>query len=70
MIAQVNTIEACQEIITKLQTAIRYLFPSGAAADLSEKIKKLESVMNLNTDTISLKQEIAHFMVKQTSYPF
>jgi len=70
MIAQVNTVEACQEIITKLQTAIRYLFPSGAAADLSEKIKKLESVMNLNTDTISLKQEIAHFMVKQTSYPF
>jgi hypothetical protein len=70
IIAQVNTVEACQEIITKLQTAIRYLFPSGAAADLSEKIKKLESVMNLNTDTISLKQEIAHFMVKQTSYPF
>ena len=70
MIAQVNTIEACQEIITKLQTAIRYLFPSGATVDLVEKIKKLESAMNLDTDTISLKQEIAHFMVKQTSYPF
>ena len=56
--------------MTKLQTAIRHLFPSGAAADLAEKIEKLESAMNLNTDTISLKQEIADFMVKQTSYPF
>ena len=41
----------------------------AAGVDLAEKIEKLESAMNLDTDAISLKQEIADFMVKQTSYP-
>ena len=70
LIAKVNTTEATQEIMIKLQTAIRHLFPSGTTAGLAQKIEKLESAMNLDTDTISLKQEIAHFMVKQTAYPF
>lgn len=70
MIAQVNTIEACKQIENKLNTAILHLFKSGPPEHFNSQVEKLVEMMELKTDTISLKQEIADFMVKQTAYPF
>lgn len=70
MIAQVNAQEACSEIMIKIDTAFKNLYPSGVPAELIDLKLQLEAIMTLNTDTISLKQEIAKFMIKQTSYPF
>ena len=69
-IAQAHTQEASNEIISKLNTAIRNLYPYGAPEKLLDLKNQLEKIMDLNTDTISLKEEIARFMIKQSSYPF
>lgn len=70
MIAQVNAQESSRDILLKLDSIIRNLYPSGASDELKGRVEQLGTVLNLNTDTISLKQQIAKFMIKQTSYPF
>tara|TARA_A100001037_G_scaffold302330_1_gene333691 strand:- start:773 stop:2563 length:1791 start_codon:yes stop_codon:yes gene_type:complete len=46
------------------------IFRESIPKDFNASVQSLEKMMTLNTDTISLKQELASFMITQNDYPF
>jgi alkylation response protein AidB-like acyl-CoA dehydrogenase len=69
-IARIFAAESLHEIKTLANVCLNKIFKETIPTELKESVMALEDRMTLNTDTISLKQDLADFMTTQKTYPF
>tara|TARA_B110000438_G_scaffold30528_1_gene29896 strand:- start:14 stop:1804 length:1791 start_codon:yes stop_codon:yes gene_type:complete len=69
-IAKIYVTEALLEIRSFTSICINRIFKSPIPVKVNKSIDALHSLICLNTDTISLKQELANYMYGQKTYPF
>lgn len=64
----------CADVLLKIKLLVNRClnrtFSESIPDRISVPVKQLEEHITLNTDTISLKQELAEYMYSQKSYPF
>ncbi len=70
VIARIFTAESLLEVKSLSNICLNKIFMETIPEDFKDKVVQLESRMTLNTDTISLKQSLADFMVSKNNYPF
>tara|TARA_B100001996_G_C18623975_1_gene578986 strand:- start:885 stop:1409 length:525 start_codon:yes stop_codon:yes gene_type:complete len=70
IIAKIFTSESLLRIKSLANISINKIFNELTLSNHKSSIQKLESRITLKTDTISLKQELADFMLNQKAYPF
>ncbi len=69
-IAKIFASESLLRIKSLSNISINKIFNKTTIINHKESIQKLESRITLKTDTISLKQRLADFMLNQKAYPF
>jgi len=69
-IARIFAAESLHEIKTLANVCLNKIFKETIPTELKESVMALENRMTLNTDTISLKQDLADYMITQKTYPF
>jgi len=69
-IARIFCADALLNIILLVNRCLNKIFNESIPDRISVPAKQLEEHMTLETDTISLKQELAEYMYAQRSYPF
>ena len=69
-IARIFCADALLNIILLVNRCLNKIFNESIPDRISVPTKQLEEHMTLETDTISLKQELAEYMYAQRSYPF
>lgn len=69
-IGKVFTSESGQQIREMARTGLKRIFRGAIPERISKTVTRLEERMELNLDTIALKQEIANFVFDQKKYPF
>ncbi len=69
-IARIFAAESLHEIKTLANVCLNKIYKETIPTELKESVMALENRMTLNTDTISLKQDLADYMITQKTYPF
>ena len=69
-IARIFAAESLHEIKTLANVCLNKIYKETIPTELKESVMELENRMTLNTDTISLKQDLADYMITQKTYPF
>ena len=70
IIAKIYVSESLLKIKYLSNISINKIFNGKTIKNHKENIEKLESILTSKTDTITLKQKLADFMLKQKAYPF
>jgi hypothetical protein len=70
VITRIFTAESLLKIKSLSNICLNKIFEENIPNETAQFVQSLESIMTLNTDTISLKQSLADFMYTKNNYPF
>jgi hypothetical protein len=70
VIARIFTAESILNVKLLSNICLNKIYSEVIPETYQETIVELESRMTLNTDTISLKQSLADYMITKKDYPF
>ena len=70
IIAKIFTTESLLRIKSLVNVSMNKIFNHTSTHKQEKDLNELESRITLKTNTISLKKELASFMIQQKSYPF
>ena len=70
VITRIFTAESLLKIKSLSNIFLNKIFEENIPNETAQFVQSLESIMTLNTDTISLKQSLADFMYTKNNYPF
>ena len=69
-IAKINVAESLLEVRSLSAKCLNRIFSKNVPTSIMRSVTKLHDIINLDTDTISLKKDLGEFMIDRNDYPF
>ena len=69
-IAKINVAESLLEVRSLSAKCLNRIFSENVPTSIMRSVTKLHDIINLDTDTISLKKDLGEFMIDRKDYPF
>ena len=69
-IAKINVAESLLEVRSLSAKCLNRIFSEDVPTSIMKSVTKLHDIINLDTDTISLKKDLGEFMIDRKDYPF
>lgn len=69
-IAKINVAESLLEVRSLSAKCLNRIFSENVPTSTMRSVTKLHDIINLDTDTISLKKDLGEFMIDRKDYPF
>ena len=69
-IAKINVAESLLEVRSLSAKCLNRIFSKNVPTSIMRSVTKLHDIINLDTDTISLKKDLGEFMIDKKDYPF
>ncbi len=69
-IAKINVAESLLEVRSLSAKCLNRIFSENVPTSIMRSVTKLHDIINLDTDTISLKKDLGEFMIGRKDYPF
>ena len=69
-IARINVAESLLEVRSLSAKCLNRIFSENVPTSTMRSVTKLHDIINLDTDTISLKKDLGEFMIDRKDYPF
>ncbi len=69
-IAKTNVADSLLDIIRLSSICINSIFSSSIPLEINDKVNKLQNLLKLNTDTITLKKSLGRYILEKKEYPF
>ena len=69
-IARINVAESLLEVRSLSSKCLNRIFSENVPTSIMRSVTKLHDIINLDTDTISLKKDLGEFMIDRKDYPF
>ena len=69
-IAKINVAESLLEVRSLSAKCLNRIFSENVPTSIMRSVTKLHDIINLDTDTISLKKDLGEFMINRKDYPF
>ena len=69
-IAKINVAESLLEVKSLSAKCLNRIFSENVPTSIMRSVTKLHDIINLDTDTISLKKDLGEFMIDRKDYPF
>ena len=69
-IAKINVAESLLEVRSLSAKCLNRIFSKNVPTSIMRSVTKLHDIINLDTDTISLKKDLGEFMIDRKDYPF
>ena len=69
-IAKINVAESLLEVRSLSAKCLNRIFSENVPTSIMRSVTKLHDIINLDTDTISLKKDLGEFMIDKKDYPF
>ena len=69
-IARINVAESLLEVRSLSAKCLNRIFSENVPTSIMRSVTKLHDIINLDTDTISLKKDLGEFMIDRKDYPF
>ena len=69
-IARINVAESLLEVRSLSAKCLNRIFSEDVPTSIMRSVTKLHDIINLDTDTISLKKDLGEFMIDRKDYPF
>ena len=69
-IAKINVAESLLEVRSLSAKCLNRIFSENLPTSIMRSVTKLHDIINLDTDTISLKKDLGEFMIDRKDYPF
>ena len=68
--ARINVAESLLEVRSLSAKCLNRIFSEDVPTSIMRSVTKLHDIINLDTDTISLKKDLGEFMIDRKDYPF
>ena len=69
-IAKINVAESLLEVRSLSAKCLNRIFSENVPTSIMRSVTKLHDIINLDTDTISLKKDLGEFIIDRKDYPF
>jgi len=70
IIAKVGTSESLTKIENLIDLCLNKVCSGTIPEHINKRVIQLKKSMKINSDIISLKQDLGNFLIKQSQYPF